>query len=96
MASDRGHINQALTNYVAGLAKNMGGSLIADQVAPPVSVPNMSDAYWVLGDDEMRVDSDIIVLGGDVPRVSFSEYDDTYKCLEYGQETILRDRLLGW
>lgn len=95
MASDRGHINQALTNYVGGIAKNMGGFLIADQVAPPVSVPSMSDAYWVLGDDEMRIDSDIIGLSSDVPRVSFAESDDTYKCREYGQETILKKALLA-
>jgi hypothetical protein len=95
MASDRGHINQALTNYVVGIAKNMGGSLIADQVAPPVGVPNMSDRYWILGDDEMRIDSDIIALSGDVPRVSFTESDSNFNCLEYGQETVLKKALLA-
>jgi hypothetical protein len=95
MASDRGHINQALTNYAAGIAKNMDGMFIADQVAPPITVPNMSDAYWVMGDDELRNDMDIIALGGDVPRVTFAESDDTYKCLEYGQETVLKKALLA-
>jgi hypothetical protein len=89
MASDRGHINQALTQFVAGVSKNLDGYFIADQVAPPENVPNMSDAYWIMGDDELRDDGDIISTQGDVPRVNFTQSDTTYKCLEYGQETIL-------
>jgi hypothetical protein len=89
MASDRGHINQALTNYTAGVAKNLDQQFIADQVAPPIPVPSMSDAYWVMGDDSMRADGDIISLTADVPRVSFSWSDDAYSVKEYGYESVL-------
>ena len=89
MASDRGHINQALTNYAAGVAKNLDQQFIADQVAPPIPVPSMSDAYWKMGDDSMRADGDIIGLTSDVPRVAFAWSDDAYSVKEYGYESVL-------
>ena len=95
MASDRGHINQALTNFVAGVAKNLDQTYIADVVAPSLSVPNMSDAYWVFGDDALRDDGDIIGLSGDVPTVSFAWSDDSYTCKEYGIETTIKKAILA-
>ncbi len=89
MASDRGHINQALTNYVAGVAKNLDQTFIADQVAPAQAVPNMSDSYWVMGDDALRDDGDIIGLTAEVPRVSFAWSDDAYSVKEFGLETVI-------
>jgi hypothetical protein len=95
MASSKGHINQALTNYTAGIAKGLDKNLIGDIVAPPVGVQSMSDAFWVMGDDSLRIDSDVISLTSDVPRVVFNESDSSYKCQEYGMETVLKKAILS-
>ena len=95
MAIDRGHINAALTSYTVATAKNLDNFFIANQVAPAVRVPNMSDSYLIYGNDDLRIDSDIISLGGDVPRVSWAESDCEYKCQEYGMETVLKKALVA-
>lgn len=89
MPSNRGHINQALTNYSQGIAKALDQAYIADLVAPPVSVPNMSDGYWVMGDDSLRPSDNTIGQTADVPRVRFAWSDDTYNTKEFGLETVI-------
>lgn len=77
----RGHLDQLLTNYAVAAAKNQ--SFIGDQVAPPVTVPNESDAYVKFGAEDLRLESAVYGGKGTVGRVEWTESLDQYLCLEY-------------
>ena len=80
----RGHLDQLLTNFSVGLAKQAG--FIGDIVAPVIPVSHESDAYATFGAEDLRLDSMSYGGRGTIGRVEWTESLSQYLCQEYALE----------
>jgi hypothetical protein len=83
----KGHLNQLLTNFSAGTAKNLDQALIAEQVAPVVPVSNLSDSYVVFGEEDLRLEKSYYSELAQIARVSWTESASDFVCKEHALES---------
>lgn len=83
----KGHLNQLLTNFSAGTAKNLDQTLIAEQVAPVVPVSNLSDSYVVFGEEDLRLEKSYYSELAQIARVSWTESASDFVCKEHALES---------
>lgn len=84
-----GHINAALTQFAAGTATNAASRMIADIVAPVLSVSKQNDSYYIFDAADLRIDQAYYSGGAQVARVSRTESEGTYSAKEFALEEAL-------
>ena len=89
MAIVNGHINAALSQFAAGTATNAQARMIAQLVAPEITVDKQSDSYYIFDAADLRIDKPEYSAGANVARVVRSESEGTYKCKEFALEEAI-------
>jgi hypothetical protein len=82
------HIDQAMSDFAVGYAQD-ASDMIADQVAPVVSVAKRSDAYWKGRTEHMQRHNTLRQNRSQFGRGGFENAVDTYYCKQYGWEEPL-------
>jgi hypothetical protein len=85
----KGHLNQLLTNYAVGTAKNLDQALIGEIVAPTVLVNELSNAYAIFGEDDLRLENSKYSELAQIQRVNWTESGDSYVAIEYALESAI-------
>jgi len=87
------HVDVALSSFAIGYGQD-ASSFIAEQIAPPLNVSNVSDYYWVGGKESYNIPSVKRVAGALFPRVTLKRSTDRYSAEGYGIEVaVTREEL---
>jgi hypothetical protein len=82
------HIDVALSDFAIGYGQDPS-VFIAERVAPPLYVPNVSDYFWVGGKEAYNVPDVKRVKGALFPRVTLARSTDRYSVEGYGIEVAV-------
>ena len=83
----KGHLNQLLTNFSVGTAKNLDQSLIGEIVAPVQMVSNISDSYVIFGEEDLRLERSYYSDLAQIARVKWTESASDFTCKEHALES---------
>jgi hypothetical protein len=84
-----GHINAALSQFAAGTATNAQSRMIAQLVAPEITVDKQNDSYYIFDAADLRIESPQYSAGANVARVVRSESEGTYSAKEFALEEAI-------
>lgn len=86
------HVDQALTTFSLAYQNQL---LVADDVAPVITVPNKSGKYYTFGVETRDAVSDLRAADGTYNRVQHALSTDTYSCDDRGLEEPIDDSTLA-